>query len=751
MKKLNVNKQTKKNVVWNTIGAFTTSITSLFYTIILTRFSNLTETGIYSFAFAMACVTVTLASFGGRTYQVTDVKDEISPFSYIISRYITVFTTLILVLCYLFTKDYSIYKFVIIVLVCVFKYLEELSDVYYGILQKENKLYYVGQFQFSKAIINVLLFFLIIKLSGNLLLAIVSITLVNLIFLIFFDRHKAKILKPWNNILKKEHIKKYFKVNVVICLFIFLTSYIANAPKYAIDKFLSDSDQAVFGIIVMPATVMLLVGTFIINPILVSVANMYSDNKIKEIKQMLKKIILGVSGIGILALIVCYLIGIPFLNIIYGVNFNKYKFELMIIVFGSILYTLTAIMSYMLTAMRQINIQLWINIVVSIIAYIISFILVDKYSIMGGAISYTIIMIIRFLIYLIVFFAEKEKPQNSQKRILHLLASNKFSGAENIACTIIENDKNVCFYCSYDGSISDVLKKRKINFIPIKKLNVIELNKIVKKNNINVIHAHDFKASFCAGLLGKKVKVISHIHCNPDFIKKWNLFSIAYSMISNNFSKIIVVSKEVLSGTVFYRKIKNKVCVLENVVDKNKVCQLSKAFETEKYDIIFIGRLVDLKRPLMFLEIIEKLTLKNKNIKACMIGDGELYNMCEKYIKDHNLQNNITMKGFQANPFPYLKNSKVSIITSQYEGFGLTAIESMILGVPVLNSGVGGLHTIFHKHKKYICNTVQDYIKHYFELIKVTKNKIIEECNLIIKDYIDIEKYVDTLNDIYNR
>ena len=229
MKKLNVNKQTQKNVVWNTIGAFTTSITSLFYTIILTRFSNLTETGIYSFAFAMACVTVTLASFGGRTYQVTDVKDEISPFSYIISRYITVFTTLILVLCYLFTKDYSIYKFVIIVLVCVFKYLEELSDVYYGILQKENKLYYVGQFQFSKAIINVLLFFLIIKLSGNLLLAIISITLVNLIFLIFFDRHKAKILKPWNNILKKEHIKKYFKVNVVICLFIFLSSiYISS-------------------------------------------------------------------------------------------------------------------------------------------------------------------------------------------------------------------------------------------------------------------------------------------------------------------------------------------------------------------------------------------------------------------------------------------------------------------------------------------------------------------------------------------
>ena len=108
----------------------------------------------------------------------------------------------------------------------------------------------------------------------------------------------------------------------------------------------------------------------------------------------------------------------------------------------------------------------------------------------------------------------------------------------------------------------------------------------------------------------------------------------------------------------------------------------------EDYDIAFVGRLTLQKNPIKLLDIIKRVNELKPGIRAIIIGDGEEKNKCEEYIKENNLENVVTLKGFLENPFPYLKKSKVVIMPSLFEGFGLVAIESMICGVPVLNSGI---------------------------------------------------------------
>lgn len=339
--------------------------------------------------------------------------------------------------------------------------------------------------------------------------------------------------------------------------------------------------------------------------------------------------------------------------------------------------------------------------------------------------------------------------KTNKRRVLHLLSSNKFSGAENVACTIISNDSNECFYCSKEGPIRNTLKEKNITFIPIKRLSVIDINKIIIEYKIDIVHAHDFQASFCAGLCqNKNVKVISHIHCNPDFIKKWNMFSIAYKVISKKFHRIIVVSKETLNGTVFTKYIEDKTIVLDNVVDSKLVLNNSKKFKTEKYDLVFLARLTDLKQPLFYLDIIND--LKEKNIKACLIGDGDLYKDCEEKIKKCNLEKNVSLLGFQSNPFPYVLNSKLAIMPSKFEGLPMSAIECMILGVPVINSGVGGLTNLFINHEDFICHSKEEYINCIINNLNRNKKDLKNECDDIIKKYIDIEGYIINLNKIYN-
>ena len=126
-----------------------------------------------------------------------------------------------------------------------------------------------------------------------------------------------------------------------------------------------------------------------------------------------------------------------------------------------------------------------------------------------------------------------------KKRVLHLLASNSYSGAENVVCNIIENCQNKydMYYCSKDGAIRDVLKEKNIKFVPYKKLSIRNIRKIVRKYHIDIIHAHDFQASFIASFLKDECKIISHLHCNYQLLKLKSIVGIVYSFVQKNFSR----------------------------------------------------------------------------------------------------------------------------------------------------------------------------------------------------------------------
>lgn len=406
----------KREYLWNTIGALVMSFTSLIYTMIMTRYCNLNAVGMFSFGFSFACMMVTVASFGGRTFQVTDTQSEIKTSTYIITRYITVIFSYLLVILFVLFKNYNLEKNIIILILCIFKFLEELSDVYYGVLQRHKNLYKVGQFQFFKSIMNVILFFIGIKFINNLIISIVLVTINNMIFLFVIERKKAKQTEKWTVEFDKKEVFKLLKINLFICGYTFLTSYIVNAPKYAIDSYLTSDMQAIFNMLIMPATLMFLLGGFIINPILVDIAEKHEKKKTDEIKKIIKKILVILLILGVIALIGTYFLGTWALEIVYNISFEKYKLHLMLVILGAILYTFTTILATIFIAFRKIKIQLILAIICTIFAFVISDILVSKLGLIGGFYSYLITMIFRTLCYLplLINLLKKEMCKNEE-------------------------------------------------------------------------------------------------------------------------------------------------------------------------------------------------------------------------------------------------------------------------------------------------------------------------------------------------
>ncbi|MDX2776124.1 glycosyltransferase [Streptomyces caniscabiei] len=306
-----------------------------------------------------------------------------------------------------------------------------------------------------------------------------------------------------------------------------------------------------------------------------------------------------------------------------------------------------------------------------------------------------------------------------KKKVVHLLNSRTFSGAENVVCEIIKNTNETIepVYCSPSGSISQALQARNVRYKAIKRLSYKEVRNVVRTMRPDVIHAHDFRASLIAGLFHRKATVISHIHQNPDWLHSWNFRSLLYMLCIRKVRTIIVVTDAVARSPVFKRVQAQKVLTIRNYVDKEAIIQ--KAIDAPvagSYDIAFCGRLEPVKQPLDFIAAMARISQDAPAVRAVMIGDGSLRDACAALIAEYGLEKNIELVGFQANPYGYMKKSKFLFLTSQAEGFGLVVAEALALGTLALAYDVPGVSEIVGGHKEVLVTDPDDMAKKYKRL-----------------------------------
>lgn len=312
-------------------------------------------------------------------------------------------------------------------------------------------------------------------------------------------------------------------------------------------------------------------------------------------------------------------------------------------------------------------------------------------------------------------------------KVMHVLNTGSYSGAENVVVTLINStNKDVeSVYVSLDGSIREYLSENSIIFRPISKLVVKEIKRVIKEERPNIIHAHDFTAGIICSLATNK-PIINHIHNNSPWIKHYSLRSIVYAVSCFKYKKILTVSDSVMDEYVYGKWFKQKTEVVGNPIDIGNIRKLAGNVDM-KYDIAFLGRLSLQKNPQLLLDIINDVKKSKTDVSLVMIGDGELREDVKKRIKELNLESNITMVGFQKNPYKYLNQAKILLMPSLWEGYGLAAVEALALGKPVVCSNVGGLPKIVDDSCGKICEGIKDYSSEILNLLREEERYV--ECS----------------------
>ena len=341
--------------------------------------------------------------------------------------------------------------------------------------------------------------------------------------------------------------------------------------------------------------------------------------------------------------------------------------------------------------------------------------------------------------------------------ILHILKSTEFSGAENVACTIISGiPEDRCIYMSRKGSVEQQVTARGIEYYGVDKLSTKTIKEAIEKFAPDIIHAHDFTASILAQAAAKRagIPVISHLHDNHPWMSHVNIKTIVYALSCRGYSKILTVSKSVGDEFIFKKAMAEKLCVVGNPFDMTSI--LTKSYDMPrdaKYesDILFVGRFTEQKNPQAFVRIIKKISEKKPDIKAIMLGRGELMDECVMLAESLGVAKNIDFKGFVDDPYLYMRQSHYLMMPSRWEGFGLVALESMAMGTPVMACPVGGLAEIVNDDCGRLCKTEDDFVNGYLEDINEPKSYVAKQSGAQNRAcfYSNVNKYIGEIIKVY--
>lgn len=363
------------------------------------------------------------------------------------------------------------------------------------------------------------------------------------------------------------------------------------------------------------------------------------------------------------------------------------------------------------------------------------------------------------------------------KRCLHILLRDKLSGAEKMTLLMCKNMKEYEPIVVCGGEeLKAVFEKNKIKAYVIdfsdKKIfkNIRNINNIINDENIEILHAHDNRASLQAYLVkkvyGLNIKVISHIHSCYPFLKENGIQKKIDSFFRKRYDHNIVCGKLVYD---FYKQntnyfLENRATILSNAIDIDEITNfdiskgevLRKEFKIPKDKIIlgFIGRICEIKGIIPFIKEFSKNKQYFNDCKILIIGSGDQEEEVKVLIKELELEDYFIFTGFKDNVYEFYPIIDIFFLPSIYEGLPMVLLEAMAFKKVVVSMDVGGISEVIKNNSTGCLIEEGNYCRFINSLKYIKENddikKGLEKCAYeYIRDNFNIRDYVKKIENLY--
>lgn len=232
---------------------------------------------------------------------------------------------------------------------------------------------------------------------------------------------------------------------------------------------------------------------------------------------------------------------------------------------------------------------------------------------------------------------------------------------------------------------------------------IIGLKRIIKQVNPDIVHLHSTKAGWigriAARIAKEKIIFTAHGWCFTEGVaERRRKFGIMIEKaLSKITDKVICVSKYDEALALREKVIKpEQVVTIYNGVRASEMKEVLKLDENDS--IIKIVMVARFAAPKDQETLIRAMSFLDQDVHVYFIGAGDTIASAKLLTKEKNLEKRVHFLGDKDHVVNYLKDANVFVLSSNYEGFPISIIEAMSVGLPIVASNVGGVSELV-KHK----------------------------------------------------
>lgn len=298
------------------------------------------------------------------------------------------------------------------------------------------------------------------------------------------------------------------------------------------------------------------------------------------------------------------------------------------------------------------------------------------------------------------------------KKVMHITYDMRIGGTEMVIKNLIDGADKQQFEMSVlciesplgpfaKDLIQDGITFHELNRQPgFDKSLIKNIRKIIKKNNIDIIHCHQYTpwvyGVIAAMFTRTKVIFTEHGRFYPDSSTwKRKLINPILNVFTNQVTAISEATKQAL---VEFENIPEKdINVIYNGIaeltfDAKKVESLRESLNIPTHHAILgtVARFDPIKNHIMMLNAFAKVLIQQPNCTLVIVGDGEERQNIENCIKELKIKENVILVGYEPKPAEHIALMDIFLLSSLSEGTSMTLLEAMSIGKPCIVTNAGG-------------------------------------------------------------
>lgn len=287
-------------------------------------------------------------------------------------------------------------------------------------------------------------------------------------------------------------------------------------------------------------------------------------------------------------------------------------------------------------------------------------------------------------------------------KLLHIISSLEIGGAQRLLSDLLPIQKQqgldveLLVNVSVENDFTAKIQEAGVKIISLDEpnlhsfSNILWLRKIIK--GYDVVHVHLFPSVYWVALasIGLKVKLVYTEHSTSNRRREKSYFRPIEKFVYRQYDKIISISQQTQDALQqWLQSSDGRFVVVNNGVDTKSFSSLRSSVVPKS--LIMVSRFVAAKDQ---ATLIRAMKYVDKEAVLRLVGDGDNLEYCKAIAIAEGVSDRVEFLGSRSDVAELIAGSYIGVQSSNWEGFGLTAVELMAAGKPVIASDVEGLKQV---------------------------------------------------------